>query len=341
MSESSIEELEGGVWIPYSERKEWSDVTPLQQNEGPEPVARIAYSDKFIDVFNYFRAVVHSGEISQRALDLTQDAAELNPANYSVWHHRRLLLKKLNSNLVQEMDYCRAVIEEHPKNYQVWQHRRALVEALNDGTKELRLTEMVLSQDAKNYHAWQHRQWAIKTFNAYENELEYIERLLQEDIRNNSAWNQRFFIVTTFHINEGSKESAEQSSTISRPIISGIILDRELQFTFTAIKKVSRNESAWNYLRGLLNHCDVSEEVELRSKIHSFCSEMQKDGNTSPYLLSTIIDLDKDEGLKNKDIAKLENAAQLCKSLADDHDVIRKEYWNYIAKTIQTQIASF
>ena len=44
------------------------------------------------------------------------------------------------------------------------QHRRALVEALNDGTKELRLTEMVLSQDAKNYHAWQHRQWAIKTF---------------------------------------------------------------------------------------------------------------------------------------------------------------------------------
>ena len=61
----------------------------------------------------------------------------------------------------------------------------------------------------------------------------------------------------------------------------------------------------------LLNHCDVSEEVQLRSKIHSFCSEMQKDGNTSPYLLSTIMDLDKDEGLKNKDIAKLENAIQV------------------------------
>ena len=164
MSESSGDDNEGNAWVPYSQRKEWLDVKPLEQNEGMEPVARIAYSDKFVDVFNYFRAIVCSGEISQRALDLTQDAAELNPANYSVWHHRRFLLKKLDADLKKEMEYCRGVIEEHPKNYQVWQHRRALVEALNDGSKELRLTEMILSQDAKNYHAWQHRQWAIRTF---------------------------------------------------------------------------------------------------------------------------------------------------------------------------------
>lgn len=46
MSESSTEEFEENIWMPYSERKEWSDVKPLEQNEGPEPVARIAYSDK-------------------------------------------------------------------------------------------------------------------------------------------------------------------------------------------------------------------------------------------------------------------------------------------------------
>ena len=87
-------------------------------------------------------------------------------------------------------------------------------------------------------------------FSSYENELEYIERLLQEDIRNNSAWNQRFFIVTTFHIKEHPNKDKETTSSISRPIISGNVLERELQFTLTAIKKVSRNESAWNYLRG-------------------------------------------------------------------------------------------
>ena len=46
MSESSGDEHEGNPWIPYSQRKEWSDVKPLEQNEGKDPVARIAYSDK-------------------------------------------------------------------------------------------------------------------------------------------------------------------------------------------------------------------------------------------------------------------------------------------------------
>ena len=46
MSQSSDDEIESHLWIPYSERKEWSDVKPLEQNEGPDPVAKIAYSDK-------------------------------------------------------------------------------------------------------------------------------------------------------------------------------------------------------------------------------------------------------------------------------------------------------
>ena len=44
MSDSSGDELQ--EWIPYAQRKEWEDVIPLEQNEGKEPVAKIAYSAK-------------------------------------------------------------------------------------------------------------------------------------------------------------------------------------------------------------------------------------------------------------------------------------------------------
>ena len=78
------------------------------------------FSPTVKDVYGYFRAIFMSKEISQRALDLTMDALDLNPANYTVWHHRRYLLKNLGSDLEAELEYCREIIEQHPKNYQVW-----------------------------------------------------------------------------------------------------------------------------------------------------------------------------------------------------------------------------
>lgn len=116
------------------------------------------------EVFDYLRAVIAAREMSERALALTTEALQLNPANYTVWQYRRDIMAALEWDLHVELSNCEDVILDNAKNYQVWHHRRCIVELLNDASHELSLTAEVLAMDAKNYHAWQHRQWAIKTF---------------------------------------------------------------------------------------------------------------------------------------------------------------------------------
>uniref|UniRef100_A0A1B6C230 Protein farnesyltransferase/geranylgeranyltransferase type-1 subunit alpha n=1 Tax=Clastoptera arizonana TaxID=38151 RepID=A0A1B6C230_9HEMI len=202
------------------------------------------------------------------------------------------------------------------KNYQVWHHRRVVVEWLNDPEDELNITAEVLEIDAKNYHAWQHRQWVVHTFGLFENELDYVTKLLNEDVRNNSAWNQRYFVL----------------SNISN--FTANLIEKEIVYTISKIISVTKNESSWNYLRGLLLHSEHGLNHPITIK---FCEELYDSGHRSPYLLAFLVD-HAEEMIEKGDINKikfLNLSLKLCKELGEEHDTIRQEYWKYLAKRIK------
>ena len=88
-----------------TESVDWSDMVPIDQDDGPNPIVSIAYSADFKRLMGIFRAVIFKGEKSPRALDLTEELLDLNAANYTVWQYRRECLATLKSDLNDELRY--------------------------------------------------------------------------------------------------------------------------------------------------------------------------------------------------------------------------------------------
>ncbi|KAI0296470.1 hypothetical protein BC826DRAFT_1103883 [Russula brevipes] len=235
--------------VLYAERPEWSDVDPVPQYENIQPLAPIFYSPEYKDATDYFRSIVKLGEKSQRVLELTETIIRLNPAHYSAWQYRYETLLAICAPLDPELVLTNALTKASPKTYQVWHHRRLLLTALRDPVPELAFNEEVLKADPKNYHTWSHRQWLLAHFDRAElwaGELSFIERLLAEDVRNNSAWHHRFFVSFEHGNNGNIGEDVEEA------------VRRELAFAKGKIALAPNNPSAWNYLRGILNHARMS-----------------------------------------------------------------------------------
>ncbi|KAL0413075.1 UNVERIFIED_CONTAM: protein farnesyltransferase/geranylgeranyltransferase type-1 subunit alpha [Sesamum radiatum] len=115
--------------IPISQRPEWADIRPVPQDDGPNPVVPIAYTDEFSETMDYFRAVYLADERSPRALQLTKEAIFLNSGNYTVWQFRRLILDALNVDLHEELQFVDQITKDNSKNYQIW-HNSCLVQYL-------------------------------------------------------------------------------------------------------------------------------------------------------------------------------------------------------------------
>jgi protein farnesyltransferase/geranylgeranyltransferase type-1 subunit alpha len=110
-------------------------------------------------------------------------------------NYRQQVLLALDADLEKELNYIDDIGPDQAKNYQVWHHRQVVVDRLNKGDRELPFINAILDEDSKNYHGWSYRQWVVKRFGLWDKEIEYTNDLLVFDIRNNSAWNHRYFVL--------------------------------------------------------------------------------------------------------------------------------------------------
>ncbi|THH01451.1 hypothetical protein EW026_g1227 [Hermanssonia centrifuga] len=336
----------------YSERPDWADVVPLPQYEGVNPIAPIFYTPEYKDATDYFRGVVKTSEMSQRVLDLTETIIRMNPAHYSAWQYRYRTLRALEAPLGAELRLMDSLAVQFMKTYQVWHHRRLIlthltaptssltrVDPIEAATAELDFIARVLTVDTKNYHTWSYRQWILAHFDdagLWLGELPYIDDLLDEDVRNNSAWHHRFFVV----FGRGSRSGAtpEEDAEVFR---------REIRYIKDKVSLAPNNPSAWNYLRGVLDHTQIPfttlipfAELYAVPRVPASGGaeeviDLENPGPSPDAVLPCVAAMDFLAEAKAREGGEgTANAIKIWKTLADKHDIMRKKYWEYRIKEV-------
>ncbi|EPQ52327.1 protein prenylyltransferase [Gloeophyllum trabeum ATCC 11539] len=327
----------------YAEDPEWADVVPVPQYENVNPLAPIFYTAEYKDATDYFRAVVKAGEMSPRVLALTEKIIKMNPAHYTAWQYRYKTLLATGASFEDELRLMDVFCIKFLKTYQVWHHRRLLVTHLVPAPpssplhlvqlqEELDFIARCLNVDTKNYHTWSYRQWLLAYFNAdalWRGETKWVERMLAEDVRNNSAWHHRFFVV----FGSGVRADEEDREGVVR---------REVAYTKQKLSLAPNNASAWNYLRGVLDHNRVPYS-SLTSFVQPYTVPRAEDAEAEDVLdledplpskgaelpcvgaIEFLADVYEQEG-SGEGVRK---ATELWKSLANEYDTIRKKYWEY------------
>ncbi|KAH7099744.1 protein prenylyltransferase [Auriculariales sp. MPI-PUGE-AT-0066] len=336
----------------YADNPIWADLKPVEQDVGENPMAPIFYAAEYKDATDYFRGVVAVGEHSARVLELTERIIRLNPAHYTVWQYRWRTLQALKSDLATETTLMDELGATFLKNYQVWHHRRLLVSATQNAEPELVFSANVVKHDAKNYHTWAYRQWVLAHFNRpslWKGELEFVDTMLGLDVRNNSAWHHRFFVVWLNGV-VGEDETDRED-----------VLRRELAYAKEKIALAPNNESAWNYLRGVLqqtqtpfstlrnfvepyavartrtdgashyvsNAASAAAAAEEEEEVIDLESPLPSVGATLPCRLAIefLAEIHEREGSEG-----LAQALKMYTALATEHDTIRKKYWEHRAR---------
>ncbi|KAL1958727.1 hypothetical protein VTO42DRAFT_3846 [Malbranchea cinnamomea] len=354
----------------YSSDPRWSTIEPIPLDDGSNyyasdetgeqqpavrPLATISYSEEYTEATAYLRAVMAENEMSERALELTEDVIKMNPAHYTVWLYRVKVVKALGKDFNEEIEWLNKLSLRHLKNYQIWHHRQLLMSD-REAFPKLPPTEQdflmqMFELDSKNYHVWTYRHWLVRHFGLWdsEREIQDVNKLIDQDVRNNSAWNHRFFLKFGSREDEAVGPTDEGANRGVAEVVDEEVVDAEIEYAKSKIVLAPENKSPWLYARGVLRAAGRPLS-ELKSFASKFVLHEVGDNGSENLLVKSslavewLADVYAEEAQQRSGEAekkeRINEAAKMLTLLKDKYDPIRKNYWDYRIQQLQSDVAA-
>lgn len=235
--------------------QKYKDLEPWPMPEQIPGFFEVEYSDHYKQMMGYLMTMFDKREVSQRALDLCNEALNTLPAQYIVWYYKFFILEKLGYDPKEINDSLCSLIRRAPKIYQSWFYLQWLYERHGEKFDPFPLINDVLSDDPKNFHSWSFLVWYANTFNQHQKVYDLATKYINEDERNNSAWNIR-------------KTMGD---------ILGVSPETELDDAINSLRKISKNEASRNFAYAM---CD--KNPNLISKLTNLAEELKEKDDSNP-----------------------------------------------------------
>lgn len=241
----------------YADLYDWSDVTPIPQDDGREALVQISYSESYKDATALLRAVMAAkphGEKSVRVEALTRELIMQNPSHYVYWDWRLRTLQAVGADAVPRKDWLvqgrpdagavppeGVVVEDYTwlnmltprisKNYQVWHYRQCLKPSPAAAT-----AATTDNSSSAGPHDWQAAY--------FRGERQVVLEILALDAKNYHAWAHLSWLV------------------LNAPATLRPSLEDEVAVVDGLLEKDVYNNSAWAYRSFIFRAHAEKEEVE-------------------------------------------------------------------------------
>ena len=279
----------------------FSETESLPQFNKEIKIIQLQYSPIHQKLMDIFRYIINTNEISLRVFNLTTELIKISPWTYEVWVIRRKCLSEIEEiNIYDEIEYVNNIIINYPKIFQIWHHRRLLIDKLNECSQEKKILDIILEEDSKNYHCWSHRIWMIRRFNNIEGEFEFVEKMLNDDVKNNSAWNYRYFLVEYINKNNPDENIIKNEIKYAVNNIKICILNESAFNYINGL--IIKNKKKYKDYKEIINELELLYDNEKKMNINNcvFILRMlldyyEEDGNIKKFndIIEQLINIDK------------------------------------------------